>query len=238
MASTITLQNVIDYSRPNLRFLPLTIGVGNQPAIGIANIVKQTILGPPFAWRWNRAVASPFATVAGIQDYQRTITDFGFLEKASLTASGSTYEIPAKRTILGGTLEQSRPQFVSTQLDDNAGGITFRFMNAPDIAYSASLIYQKKATLFSALSDTWAPIPDELSFIYQKGFMAFAALYADDARWVPGMQVFVAALIGASEGIDETARDEFINSWLITMGQTVAKQQTISIGNQSRNSLR
>lgn len=44
--------------------------IGNflEPALTSANTIMQTIMGPPFAWRWNR-VATGFITVAGQQDY-------------------------------------------------------------------------------------------------------------------------------------------------------------------------
>ena len=44
--------------------------IGNflEPAMTSANTVMQTILGPPFAWRWNRVVTG-FVTTSGQQDY-------------------------------------------------------------------------------------------------------------------------------------------------------------------------
>jgi hypothetical protein len=44
--------------------------IGNflEPGLTSANMVLQTILGPPFAWRWNRVVTG-FITIAGQQDY-------------------------------------------------------------------------------------------------------------------------------------------------------------------------
>lgn len=39
-----------------------------EPALTSANTVMQTILGAPFAWRWNRVVTG-FITTAGQQDY-------------------------------------------------------------------------------------------------------------------------------------------------------------------------
>jgi len=44
--------------------------IGNflEPALTSANTVMQTILGPPFAWRWNRVVTG-FVCTPGQQDY-------------------------------------------------------------------------------------------------------------------------------------------------------------------------
>lgn len=44
--------------------------IGNflEPALTSANTILQTILGPPFVWRWNRVVTG-FVTTQGQQDY-------------------------------------------------------------------------------------------------------------------------------------------------------------------------
>ena len=44
--------------------------IGNflEPAFTSANVVMQTVLGPPFSWYWNRVVTG-FVAVAGQQDY-------------------------------------------------------------------------------------------------------------------------------------------------------------------------
>ncbi len=69
MAATITLQSSITWAQQFLRLRPLAFpGSSNEPAISSANLVKQTILGPPFRWRWNRATTACF-TVAAQQDY-------------------------------------------------------------------------------------------------------------------------------------------------------------------------
>lgn len=67
MASTLTLQNSMTWAQQFLRLRPLNLGSGNEPAISSGNLVLQTILGPPFRWRWNRATTA-FLTVAAQQD--------------------------------------------------------------------------------------------------------------------------------------------------------------------------
>jgi hypothetical protein len=67
-SSTISLLNTIEWSkRFNFR-RPIALGHYLEPAISNANIILQTIIGPPFAWRWNRVVTG-FITTAGQQDY-------------------------------------------------------------------------------------------------------------------------------------------------------------------------
>lgn len=238
MASTISVQNTIDWVEPTLRFMPLDIGVGGEPSLSNANLVKQIILGPPFCWRWNRTSAATFATVAGTQDYIRTLSDFGFLEKVSLTAAGESFEVPVTNGLLGASAERSRPEHVSTQIDDNAGNITFRFLNVPDTAYTVSILYQNKASLITMLSDTWSPIPDEYSFVYNQGFLAFSAIYADDPRWAIAFQRFLASLVGVSEGLDETQKSAFVEGWLSVMMQSQSVQQKTNIGSVSRTTLK
>lgn len=238
MASTFTVQNSIDWSEPFLRFMPLDIGIGNEPSLSNANIVKQIILGAPFCWRWNRAAAGSFATVAGTQDYTRPLADFGFLEKASLTTATETFEVPVTNGILGASADRSRPEHIATQMDDNAGNITFRFVNNPDQAYSIGLIYQKKPSLITLLSQTWSPIPDEYSFVYNQGFLAFSAIYADDPRWAIAFQRFLASLVGVSEGLDETQKSAFVEGWLSVMMQSQSVQQKTNIGSVSRTTLK
>src|SRR5579863_6435938 len=79
-----TIQNLIDFSQPFIQYSPLAVGTGNQPAVGIANEVQNTIMNPPFTWAWNRNENSSTNTVAGTSDYTIPVTDFGFLEKVAL----------------------------------------------------------------------------------------------------------------------------------------------------------
>ena len=70
MSSTITLQSTTNFASIFTRLNPL-VGVGgvaNEPALTIGNIVRQMIMGPPFAWRWSRWQTAFLATI-GVQDY-------------------------------------------------------------------------------------------------------------------------------------------------------------------------
>lgn len=215
MASTITLTNTIAWCSSFTKFLPLAVsGNANEPAITTANVVKQTILGAPFAWRWNRATQS-FSTAGGTQDYSQSVSTFGFLERGSVTLAGVTNPVAYLRNNLPVASVQGRPRFLAAQSDDNAGNITFRFTPVPDSTYTAALTFQKKATLFTALSDTWAPIPDEYSFVYNHGFLAMSLVFADDPRWSVELPRFLASLVGISEGLSDTQKSTFLESWLI-----------------------
>lgn len=238
MASTITLQNSVDWARPFIRFAPLTIGVNNEPALSAANITKQIMLGAPFCWRWNRSAGTPFATVLGTQDYNQSISTFGFLEKVILTdatpSPNVVTEVPNIRNILGTAFTRGRPDNVSPVIDNNAGTITIRFVPVPDKVYTVNYLFQRKATLFSVLSDNWNPIPDEFSFVYNQGFLAWSLYYMDDPRFGTELQRFLGSLIAVSDGLDQTQKDIFIENWLLVSGQAVSRQQKVQIGSASR----
>src|SRR5271170_8105881 len=90
------LSDTINYISPFCRYMNPAIGVSNMPILGIANLVRNIILAAPMLWPWNRNDTNTITTVVGQQDYSTALTDFGFLEKASLLDPDETkiYEIP------------------------------------------------------------------------------------------------------------------------------------------------
>lgn len=89
MSTTITISQSISYAQSQIGYRPLNIGTNGDPAITAANLVQQTIIGPPFVWNWNRAAAS-FLSTTGTQDYQQALANFGFLEKGSFAVPTAT----------------------------------------------------------------------------------------------------------------------------------------------------
>lgn len=87
MAATVTLDKTIAYCRAFLNWASLTIGDNSDPAMTAANLALQTIVGPPFVWPWNRTTVS-FIASQGVQDYNVALTQYGFLESASLQYAG------------------------------------------------------------------------------------------------------------------------------------------------------
>ena len=63
-----TILQTIEWAKKFIFLRPLAIGDFLEPAVSSANTILQTILGPPFSWRWNR-VATGFICVPGQQDY-------------------------------------------------------------------------------------------------------------------------------------------------------------------------
>lgn len=217
-----TLQSTINWVSPILRFLPLTIGSGNEPALTNANVVLQTMLGPPFCWNWNRKTTT-FTTTSGTQDYSETITDFGFMEKATVTSPVGDVKEMTIQSVLAPDSRQGRPEYITAQTDDSAGSISFRLMKVPDAVYTVTVIYQKKPVLFAALTDTW-PLPAEYQFIASYGFLFLCMLHADDPRMGLFNQKFVSALLSAARGLSEMDKNIFVGNWLALNNQTLAEQ--------------
>lgn len=119
LSSTIKLINTMEWAK-KLNF-GRNAGLGNslEPALTSANIILQTLLSPPFSWRWNRVVTG-FITTAGQQDYTLfnwdkdftltlgyvTVDNFGNCQ--SLTTAGqSGSSTPTWNNTVGGTTLES-----------------------------------------------------------------------------------------------------------------------------------
>lgn len=236
MASTYTLQETINFASGFLKLRPMA-GIGgtaNEPSLTISNMVMQTMLGAPFVWRWNRQTFTLPALTSGTQDYKTALANFGYLEKTFLSsASGNSIDLETK-LVLSSDSTPNRPNYIAPQIDDGAGNITFRFMPVPDAAYVPTVVYQAKAPLLTALTQTWNPIPDELGYIYNMGYLAFAYMYASDARFPFAMQRFLGSLVGVSEGLTEQQKDLFLGNWIPAMQQMGRANMLTQMGMQAR----
>lgn len=189
MASTITLQAVVDWSRTFTKLIPI-VGVGgftNEPALTIANNVMQEILAAPFNWKFNRVSLASFITIDKTQDYTRTVADVGWLESCVLEEEASTatlkptHEIEVVQMLPKESLLDN-PSKVAA-ISETSTTVDFRFWQVPSTTvWRAYITYQAKAPLKTALTNTWTPIPDELAYVYRQGFLAMALMHADDVR--------------------------------------------------------
>lgn len=71
MASTITMQQIVNLAATHVELIPLT-GVGgftNEPALSLCNDTLQELLSAPQDFKFNRAVMNVFATSPNRQDY-------------------------------------------------------------------------------------------------------------------------------------------------------------------------
>ena len=67
MSTTRNLQSSALFALPFIGYQPVNIS-NSEPAVTAANLTKQTILGPPFKWNYNRGEFS-FPTEPNDQDY-------------------------------------------------------------------------------------------------------------------------------------------------------------------------
>lgn len=212
--------------------MPLAIGTNNEPAMTNANIVQQTILGPPFCWAWNRN-STTFQTTAGTQDYTVSLTNFGFPEKATTTDSNNVVKEMEVVDCLAIDSRQGRPDFISYQLDNNNGSITFRLLKVPNGVYTITIIYQQKVTLLQNLTDTWS-IPDEYEYVFDYGFLSLALSQADDPRVQLYNQKFVSALIALNRGLSDMDKNIFIGNWMALTRQESNESLKTQQGVQAR----
>ena len=162
---------------------------------------------------------------------------FSWIETASVQNVSNTdnrwMELETKQML---ALEEStsRPRYIAGQLTDGNGNITFRVSAVPDKAYPIILTLQQKAPLFTSTQQTWSPIPDEFSHIYNWGFLSLQWLFADDPRFQLGNAKFVTALLGANQGLSQTQINIFLQNWQYVTGQPMSNQSVLAQGQQAR----
>lgn len=160
-----------------------------------------------------------------------------WIENSSVqdTVQGNTdWKEMSSKIVLGLESKQSRPMYIAAQFDDGLGNITFRLMGTPDKAYPVAITLQQKPPLFTKTSQTWAPIPDEYSHIYNWGFLSMMWLFADDARFQMANAKFIAGLLSAHQGLDQTQLNIFLQSWQALTGQPISNQISLQQGVQAR----
>lgn len=151
-----TTQSIL-FAKPYVQYSPLTNGTGNEPATSAFTMIRNSILGAPIIWPWNRNESSGVNVTSANQDYTVALTDFGFLEKAVLTDDqGKSFEIkyplnndpmvPVSAGIVG--QDQGRPVAISVQTMIPFTSIKVRLLPAPQKAYTMVLVYQKAAPPF------------------------------------------------------------------------------------------
>jgi hypothetical protein len=244
MASTITLAGTIAATTPMLGYRPLSFSSIFEPAVTMANIVKMTILGPPFGWRWNRLGSAPTTfTCSPSQgtpaDYPETVANFGWIEWATVgNLDTPPLWLPMTKVEgLGIANEQGVPRSIAAQYDNNSGQITFRVMPSPDQAYPVQMDIQQKCALFTQsapASQNWGPIPDEYSDGYTWGFMALALALNGDPRFGEFNQKFVNWLLARHSGLSETQISDFLNVWQATSGGQQQLLEKLNQGIQAR----
>lgn len=236
MASTLTIQNAINFARPILKNQPLDVN-NLDPALTAANIVLQRMLGAPFRWRFNRNTFTftTAITTPPTVDYVVTITDLGFIEDQWLVdPSNNIFQLNGELSLAKDN-SVTRPTLIAPQNDNNAGSITFRLQNAPDKVYVVNGTYQKKAPLLTSYASPWAPIPDEFSYIYNLGFLCFTSLLVNDSRFPIFEKWFVGSLLGAQDGLSEQEKNIFLGNWMADLSTVGRSQGKLNSGVAGRS---
>jgi hypothetical protein len=246
MASTITIQQTItNFVLPFIVQRPF-IGVGGatlDPGLTAANYLMQSIMQPPFRWEWNRLVISAaITTVAGQSDYPTSIPTFGWLENATLVNPSPAANTPPNFQlelcqILSKDGQQNRPQKLALLTDNGTGTITFRLFPVPDAVYTVDLDIQNApllATTLSAPATTWAPIPDKLAFLYERGMIAIAQSMYNQQLGLSNLEIFFRQLVGAAAGLSEMERAIFLEDELRPIRMRQNELQAAQQGKQAR----
>jgi hypothetical protein len=229
------------FALPFLGYQPVNVSNG-EPALTAANMTKQTMLGAPFSWPWNRehfVIQIPAEDEVGnpmrpLQDYSIQLQQYGFLEKAWLTDSkGQTKEIKIQ-LVLAEESSVQRPQSVAAQSIDDEDYVIFRLNSIPDQTYVLSGAFQKAPFWLSSLASSWNPIPDHLAYIYDWGFLSYVAMLTRDARFPIFAAKFVAHLLGAQDGLTALQRNIFLGNWLDVIAEPQRTQANTQQGIAAR----
>jgi hypothetical protein len=150
------------------------------------------------------------------------ITDFRWLESASMVSELDTSSprgvdpVQASRKLqTSGTM--ARPDSVCVSDTSTAGIVLVRFRFAPDSTpWGVSLVYQMKPPVFTALTATWAPIPDEFAYVYRQMFLAKA--YANTQKADVEYKKAQIAVNKALSSDDSEQSDEYFTPAASLMG--------------------
>jgi hypothetical protein len=225
------------FAQPFIGYQPVNIS-NMEPALTAANLVKQTMLGPPFKWPWNRAGfhidLDPSQESWG-QDYLIALPNYHFAEKIWLTDSNDKVnEITVVTTALSTESAVKRPSSAAMFLQDNAGNVTLRLNALPDEPYMIDGLFQKAPVWMTSLAAGWAPIPDHLAFIYDWGFLGFVSLLVKDARAPIFLGKFASHLLSSQDGLTAQQRNIFLGNFLDLMNQQGREQLATQQGAQQR----
>ncbi len=109
-------------------------------------------------------------------------------------------------------------------------------MPVPDKAYPLAITMQQSAQLITSLNQTWAPLPDDLGYVYNTGLLAWAFEFADDGRAAQKRSEFVARLLGAAEGLTATEVQIFLSNFNANSLNPMERQIQLNQGIQGRGS--
>lgn len=233
MAINLSVRDAMTYCSTIIKNQRLTVN-NMQPAKGMATLVIQTMLSPPFIWAWNRGTISKAITNTGGTDYTVVIADLGWIETQWLMDATNKVHALGGQQSLAKYSTVARPTEVAPVYDDNQGNITMRFNKVPDANYTAWWDYQRKAPVIYGPGSTFGPIPDQFAYLFLKGMLAEAALLVGDSRFALWRREWIFQLLATQDGLDEQAKNIYLNQFMGTVSTLQRAQALTKAGADGR----
>lgn len=235
-----TLAQTLGWAESYIQGVPLTAwgASGGEPALTIASMIQATIDSPPFVWAHNRANPSyTFTTTAGVQDYPATLTNLGFVEKATVNDGTTTWELPdgaLNNSPLAASVTLARPSSLAVQTSIPNTSQVFRLSAVPDAVYTVNVIYQMSPVLFTSTAQSWTA-PNSFGYIYNNLFLGEAFADVDEQRSQLYRQRGIAGLLARSEGLTEVQKSIFAQHYLQYGVSTIVPTQRAQQAMQARS---
>lgn len=174
--------------------------IGNIATVGTASAYNSTFTDNGTNSSWSNgwvitaitAQTVTFAATAGQNNSDVAgapgITNFGYATSASLQEMNNTASPPNLQpcTVYRELPHVSRvanPDSVCVLVDNGDGTLKIRYGFAPgSTTWGVQLVYQAKAPLKVALTDTWAPFPDNYSVVYRQALLYRMYRYLNDPK--------------------------------------------------------
>ena len=103
------------------------------------------------------------------------------------------------------------------------------------VSYTLGGFYQKAPRLMTSKASSWSPIPDNLSYIYDWGYLGMLSMITKDIRQPLFQQKFAGHLLGAQDGITALQREIFLNDFFALVGQSDRTRANVQQGVQARS---
>jgi hypothetical protein len=226
--TSLTVMDSIVFVETLLKNQRLSVN-GYRPGMTMANNVLGWMLAPPFIWRFNRgSFVIPISESQGT-DYNVFWPDLGRIENQWLTDdTGAIFDLKGAQTMSKFSTSR-RALEVAPVYDDNQGNLTFRFNSIPAKNLYANFDYQKKPQRLTSPASTFAPFPDEYSYLFDKGMLSEGALLINDSRFEIWRKDFGLGILATQDGLDAQAKEIFMNQLLgrattATRAQYLAQQ--------------
>lgn len=198
--STITLLDSMEWVKKFVYNRPLSLDSFKEPIKTAANIIKQTILGPPFGWRWNNVVTG-FVCTAGVQDYKlgnwsanaafssafRIIDTNGNSQRVSVAGTSGGLAPSWNGTTTGTTVDGSVTWVNDGAIANSSSNYTFGWIDVAsvqDIAPTAPKWYEMEPKISLGLESSQArPTKIAAQFDNGHGAITFRAMPVPDRSY-------------------------------------------------------